>query len=136
MKQYTVKEKLVQYMMENGNDFTYTEMIKALLKLQYGPDFQYDWREHRGYYATNFSIRGYMTNGGGTCGVYKKENGKWAAKVYTKDEITKRKVEKLVESAYLFALRLAHRSDMTYFEKTDITERIIGTTVNKILRVK
>lgn len=79
-------------MIENGNDFTYTEMIKALLKISKGDSFVYDYRKHRGFYSDNFYIRytdpqktkfnGYMVNGRGTCGVYKNENNRWSAKYY------------------------------------------------------
>ena len=76
MSNKSVKLRLVEYMMANGNNFTYTEMVKALLLVNKGPDYKYDWKKDRGYAATNFSFRGYMTNGGGSCGVYKNDKGK------------------------------------------------------------
>lgn len=87
-KKKTIKQKLVDRMIANGNDFTYTDMIKTLLKIQYGEDREYDWRSpDRGYYSDNFNrTHGYMTRGCGDCGVYKKENGRWSAKYYTKKE--------------------------------------------------
>ena len=62
----TIKEKLVQHMIENGNDFTYTEMIKEVLRISKGHNYKYDHNSpDRGYYTTNFSKRwnGYMVNG-------------------------------------------------------------------------
>ena len=81
----TIKEKLVQHMIENGNDFTYTEMIKEVLRISKGHNYEYNHKSRdRGFYATNFSKRfnGYMVNGKGTCGVYKNENGRWNAIYY------------------------------------------------------
>lgn len=98
MKKMTAKQKLVNYMLVNGNSFTYTEMIKALLKIQRGHDYVYDWKTDRGYYATNFSDYGYMTMGCGDCGVYKDTDGKWKAKYYTKEEKRRYKAKNIVAS--------------------------------------
>ena len=98
MSNKSVKQRLVEYMMANGNNFTYTEMIKALLLVNKGPDYKYDWKKDRGYAATNFSFRGYMTNGGGSCGVYKNDQGKWSAKMYTKDEMIDHKINRNVST--------------------------------------
>jgi len=87
MKKLSVKQQLVDIMIENGNDFRYTDMIKALLRICRGKDYVYNREYDRGFYATNFSsgyTRGYMVNGGGDCGVYKNEQGRWSAKYYTK----------------------------------------------------
>jgi hypothetical protein len=81
----TVKKKLVDHMLKNGNDFSYTEMIEFILKTNYGKMYQYDpTSSDRGYYATNFSKKwnGYMVNGKGPCGVYKNENGRYSATYY------------------------------------------------------
>jgi hypothetical protein len=89
MKKITVKKQLVDFMIANGNDFRYTDMIKATLRICRGKNYVYT-RADRGFYATNFSsgANGYIVNGGGDCGVYKNENGKWSAKYYTrKDKI-------------------------------------------------
>lgn len=96
MSSKSVKLRLVEYMMENGNNFTYTEMVKALLLITKGPNYKYKWQRDRGYYATNLSFRGYITNGGGSCGVYKNDQGKWSAKMYTKDEMINHKINKIV----------------------------------------
>lgn len=88
MKKTSVKAKLVEYMISNGNDFRYTDMIKATLKIVKGQNYEYDYEHDRGFYATNFSsgANGYMVNGGGDCGVYKNEQGRWSAKYYTKED--------------------------------------------------
>jgi hypothetical protein len=81
----TIKEKLVDYMLENGNDFTYTSMIKKILQIVKGPDYEYNYKSaDRGFYATNFNLRwnGYMVNGRGTCGVFKNPSGLWSARYY------------------------------------------------------
>lgn len=98
MSSKSVKLRLVEYMMENGNNFTYTEMVKALLLITKGPNYKYNWQHDRGYYATNLSFRGYITNGGGSCGVYKNDQGKWSAKMYTKDEMISYKIDKIVST--------------------------------------
>lgn len=85
MKKKTVKEKLIDYMLENGNSFTYTEMIKQLLKIVKGDTYEYNYNSaDRGWCSSYFNERwnGYMINGKGSCGVYKNENGKYSAKYY------------------------------------------------------
>ena len=86
MKKVSVKKQLVDFMIENGNDFRYTDMIKAVLRICKGKNYVYNREYDRGFYATNFSSgsNGYMVNGGGDCGIYKNENGRWSAKYYTK----------------------------------------------------
>ena len=81
----TVKEKLVDHMLENGNTFTYTSMIKKILKIVKGPDYEYNYKSaDRGFYATNFVLKwnGYMVNGRGSCGVFKNPSGLWSARYY------------------------------------------------------
>ena len=71
----TIKEKLVDYMLETGND----------LKIVKGSDHEYNYNSaDRGFYATNFCLRwnGYMVNGKGTCGVFKNPSGLWSARYY------------------------------------------------------
>lgn len=87
MKKISVKKQLVDFMVSNGNDFRYTDMIKATLRICRGKNYVYT-RDDRGFYATNFSkgSNGYMINGGGDCGVYKNEHGRWSAKFYTKED--------------------------------------------------
>lgn len=114
MSNKSVKLRLVEYMINNGNNFTYTEMIKALLLVSKGPEYIYDWRKDRGYCATNFSFRGYMTNGSGICGVYKNDQGKWSAKMYTIDEMINHKVNRNVSTLVNVIKRLS--GDM-YWER-------------------
>jgi hypothetical protein len=81
----TIKKRLVDHMMENGNDFRYTDMIKYILKLNKGKDYVYNSNSpDRGYFATNFVKKwnGYMVNGKGPCGVYKNDNGRYSGIYY------------------------------------------------------
>jgi len=87
MKKITVKKQLVDFIIANGNDFRYTDMIKIILRICRGKNYVYT-RSDRGFYATNLSSsnNGYLVNGGGDCGVYKNENGRWSAKYYTRED--------------------------------------------------
>jgi hypothetical protein len=87
MKKISVKKQLVDIMIANGNDFRYTDVIKTLLKICRGKNYVYT-REDRGFYGTNMCVHsnGYLVNGGGDCGLYKNENGRWSAKYYTKTD--------------------------------------------------
>ena len=87
MKKITVKKQLVDFIIANGNDFRYTDMIKSILRICRGKNYVYT-RADRGFYATNLSSsnNGYLVNGGGDCGVYKNENGRWSAKYYTRED--------------------------------------------------
>ena len=87
MKKITVKKQLVDFIIANGNDFRYTDMIKAILRICRGKNYVYT-RDDRGFYATNLSSsnNGYLVNGCGDCGVYKNENGRWSAKYYTRED--------------------------------------------------
>jgi len=81
----TIKKKLVDHMIKNGNNFSYTDMISYILKLTKGMDYEYNHNSpDRGYYATNFSKKwnGYMVNGKGPCGVHKNENGRYSGIYY------------------------------------------------------
>jgi hypothetical protein len=97
MKKISRKKSLVDYMIENGNNFRYSDMIKYLVKVCRDKD--YEWQYDRGFYSANFSYNGYMTRGCGTCGVYKNPTGKWSAKYYTEDEIMLYKIEQFVNPA-------------------------------------
>ena len=85
MKKVTVKQQLVDYMIAAGNPgFTYTEVVKAILKIKFGADFKYD-RSYRGYYSCAISgINNYFMNGSGKCGLYKLE-GKYYAAYFEKN---------------------------------------------------
>jgi hypothetical protein len=82
----TKKQMLVDYMQAAGNPgFTYTEIIKTLLKFRFGDNFQYS-SDYRGYYSGAMSgINNYLLNGAGRVGLYKKD-GKYYAKNFTKQE--------------------------------------------------
>lgn len=89
MNKTTVKQRLVDFMIEQGNTgFTYKQVIERLLKFERGEDYQYNWRSSdRGWFSDAFfGGRGYFLNGGGTCGIYKVDD-KYFAKHYTKDEM-------------------------------------------------
>jgi hypothetical protein len=94
MKKINRKKSLVDYMIENGNNFKYTDMIKYLVKVC--REKEYEWQYDRGFYAANFSYNGYITRGCGTCGVYKNPTGKWSAKYYTEEEMMSYKIERLI----------------------------------------
>ena len=87
MKKISVKKQLVDIMIANGNDFRYTDVIKTLLKICRGKNYVYT-RDDRGFYGTNMCrhSNGYLVNGGGDCGLYKNESGRWSAKYYTKSD--------------------------------------------------
>jgi len=86
MKRVTVKQQLVDYMLAAGNPgFTYTEVIKTVLKLKFGSGFVYD-RSYRGYYSCAISgINNYFMNGAGKFGLEKRD-GKYYAKYFSKWE--------------------------------------------------
>jgi hypothetical protein len=117
MNNPTVKQKLVDYMIANGNKFTYTEMIKALLKLQSGGRHEYNWRRDRGYFATNFGEYGYMSNGSGDCGVFKGEDGKWSAKYYTEQEKLQYKMDKLFNMFYSVTYRTGYNAHYHNYDR-------------------
>lgn len=111
MKKITVKKQLVDFMIANGNDFRYTDMIKAILRINKGKDYIYT-RENRGYYATNLSAgycNGYLVSGCGDCGVYKNEKGRWSAKYYTKKDKVNYVIERHINA--LSAKVLKERSE-------------------------
>ena len=86
MKRVTVKQQLVDYMIAAGNPgFTYTEVIKTVLRIKFGSDFKYH-RIHRGYYSCAISgIDNYFMNGSGKFGLEKRD-GKYYAKYFSKWE--------------------------------------------------
>ena len=86
MKKITVKQRLVDHMLAAGNPgFRYTDVIKTVLKINFGPDFKYD-RRYRGYYACAISgINNYFMNGSGKCGLVKSD-GLYYAKYFDKQE--------------------------------------------------
>ena len=57
-KTMTKKQQIIDYVAINSGA-TYTEIIKFIMKLNYGPTHSYDWRTDRGYYACAFWKSGY-----------------------------------------------------------------------------
>ena len=112
----TKKQMLVDYMQAAGNPgFTYTEIIKTLLKFRFGDNFQYS-REYRGYYSCAISgINNYLLNGAGRVGLYKKD-GKYYAKYFTKQE---RKVRalKLLKRRMDYEMQWNYSGHMFYEER-------------------
>ena len=116
----SVKEQLVDFMLKNGNSFRYTDMIKAVLKISTGKE--YDWRTDRGYYADNFytgSGLGYMVNGSGDCGVYKGEDNRWHAKYYTKEEKLSYKLKSILRNFQyaINGINHTYKSQEMFFER-------------------
>jgi hypothetical protein len=132
MKKVTVKKQLVDFMITNGNDFTYTDVIKATLRICKGDDHKYDWRVDRGFYATNFSVRGYMVNGGGTCGVYKKPNGKWSAKYYTPEEIFEYKIKRIIFTLVRSTKRIYNEYE---YISTDLINDLKESSIKSIVKL-
>lgn len=145
------KQKLVEYMIQNGNDFTYTEMIKHLLKIVYGEDYVYTWKKDRGFHATNFSAHGYMISGG-NCGVYKNESGRWSAKFYTQDEMRGYKIGKVLRDMISQVRRKTATNirtvfsdvyrdriqDLSYLElkTSEELKNIKQETINRLIKIK
>jgi hypothetical protein len=95
MKKVSVKKQLVDFMLANGNDFRYVDVIKTILKINRGRNYKYT-REDRGYFATNMcqTYNGYLVSGAGVCGLYKNSNGRWSAKYWSeKDKAQYKKVK-------------------------------------------
>lgn len=99
MKKKTVKEKLVDRMIAEGNNgIRYTDVIKHVLKITIGEDREYNYKSSdRGWFSDAFNgSRGYFVNGSGNCGLYKKD-GKWFAKYYTKSEMMDHAIKRFAD---------------------------------------
>jgi len=59
----TKKQQIIDYVAMNDGA-TYTEIIKFVLKLNYGPKHKYNWKTDRGYYACAFWEGGHWKNRG------------------------------------------------------------------------
>jgi hypothetical protein len=107
MKTLSKKQRLVDYMIASGNKgFTYTEVIKTLLKFQFGEGFVYD-RSYRGYYSCAVSgINNYLMNGSGTCGLVKRGN-LYFAEYFTKAQRMHRAKQRMQRSID-YAVQYAH----------------------------
>jgi hypothetical protein len=125
MKKITVKKQLIDFMIANGNDFRYTDMIKATLRICRGKNYVYT-RADRGFYGTNFcSAQGYMINGGGDCGVYKNENGRWSAKYYTREDKVNYIVNRQIN--ILSNLVSKERNHYDYNMRENLSDYVRGT---------
>lgn len=105
MKQVSVKKQLVDFMLANGNDFRYTDVIKTILRINRGKNYKYDPETDRGYFATNLckSTNGYLVNGAGDCGLYKNANGRWSAKYWSAEDKAQYKAVKENNSVYAYS---------------------------------
>jgi len=110
---------LVDYMQAAGNPgFTYTEVIKTLLKFRFGDNFQYS-REYRGYYSCAISgINNYLLNGAGRFGLYKKD-GKYYAKYFTQQE-------RKVRAFKLLKRRMDYETRWNYSGHPSFEERLVN----------
>ena len=136
MKKITVKKQLVDFMIANGNDFRYTDMIKAILRICRGKNYAYT-RADRGFYATNLSNgnNGYLVNGGGECGVYKNEHGKWSAKYYTREDKVNYIVERQINilSNLVSTERYRYESNMRDISKYERGTRYYTELLNSYM---
>ena len=114
----TKKQMLVDYMQAAGNPgFTYTEIIKTLLKFRFGDNFQYS-SEYRGYYSGAISgINNYFMNGAGKFGLIKRD-GKYYAKYFDKYE-RKARALKLLER------RMSYEMQWNYLGHPSFQEQLV-----------
>jgi len=60
VKPMTKKQQIIDYVALNDGA-TYTEIIKFIMKLNFGQDYDYHWQSDRGYYSCAFWKSGYKT---------------------------------------------------------------------------
>ena len=132
MKRVSKKQRLVDYMIASGNNgFTYTEVIKTLLKFRFGDDFKYDHKLHRGYYACSISgINNYMMNGAGKCGLEKRD-GKYFAKYFDKTERLQRARKELMRKMQFATQYVAWYYPLT---QEDVMEKTINRLTKNYMR--
>lgn len=119
----TKKQMLVDYMLAAGNPgFTYTEVIKTLLKFRFGNNFQYS-SDYRGYYSCAISgINNYLVNGAGRVGLYKKD-GKYYAKYFTQQE-------RKVRAFKLLKRRMDYEMQWNYSGHPYFADRLLKMVTN------
>jgi len=105
MKKVSTKNRVIALMLQKSEGITYTEVVKLILAVT-KPKVTYNWRIHRGYWATNLNERGYMTSGGD--GYLYKQDGKWFAKWYDNGELLKQQIERQLEVATRTAATLGY----------------------------
>lgn len=122
MKKISVKKQLVDIMIANGNDFRYTDVIKTLLKICRGTNYVYT-RDDRGFYGTNMCTHsnGYLVNGGGDCGLYKNESGRWSAKYYAKSDKVNYVINRQINVLSNLVSMERYRYDMNMNKISDYT---------------
>lgn len=127
MKRVSKKQQLVDYMLAAGNPgFTYTEVIKTLLKFRFGASFKYD-SSYRGYYSCAISgNNNYLMNGSGKCGLVKHE-GKYYAKYFNKWERVKRAKTLMIRNIDYLTTYNSYHYPLT-------GERVIRKGMDKITR--
>lgn len=127
MKRVSKKQQLVDYMLAAGNPgFTYTEVIKTLLKLHFGDGFKYD-SSYRGYYSCAISgNNNYLMNGSGKCGLVKR-NGKYFAKYFDKYERMHRAKTLMLRNIDYVTTYNSYRYPLT-------AEGVISKGIDKITR--
>ena len=106
-KKISTKNQVIALMLQRSEGITYTEVVKTILAVT-NPTETYNWRYHRGYWATNLGDRGYMRSGGD--GYLYKSGGKWFAKWY---EGTERLEQRLADIMNL-AMRKLERARFAY----------------------
>ena len=131
MKRVTVKQQLVDYMIASGNKgFTYTEVIKTVLRIKFGSSFKYD-RSYRGYYACSISgINNYMMNGAGKCGLEKRD-GLYFAKYFDKSERMQRARKELMRKMQYATQYVAWYYPLT---REDVMEKTINRLTKNYFR--
>lgn len=104
MKKKSVKNMIIESIVDGGKEITYTDMIKLALNHSRGHEVEYNYKKHRGFWSTNFNgFNGHM-RAGGEGYVYKNaETGKWFAKWYDKNEKLEYMIKKSVDSIVTFA---------------------------------
>ena len=118
-------------MIASGNTgFTYTEVIKTLLKFRFGDDFKYD-SSYRGYYSSSISgINNYFMNGAGKCGLEKRD-GKYFAKYFDKSERMQRARKEMMRKIEYATQYVAWYYPLT---REDVMEKTINRLTKNYLR--
>ena len=131
MKKVSKKQRLVDYMLAAGNPgFTYTDVIKTLLKFRFGDDFKYD-SHYRGYYSCAISgINNYLMNGAGKCGLVKSD-GKYYAKYFEKSERMQRARKEMLRKIQYETQYIAWRYPLT---REDVMEKSVNRLTKNYFR--
>jgi hypothetical protein len=133
MKRVTVKQQLVDYMIASGNKgFTYTEVIKTVLRIKFGSSFKYD-SSYRGYYSCAISgLNNYFMNGAGKFGLMKIE-GKYYAKYFNKYDRMWRARKLMLQNIDHVVGRSSH---YPHTREQFITEKVNALTARYLRSIK